>query len=432
MKMVRRPYPPLFSSLILGGCGNASYFTELVPTAYCMKDYVHSENYFYYSLADWVKAQKMITNWWHDERRLDEIKRLFNHKELVLTEAAKKDFKQWSRAYEAYMPAVLLVFAADRVVSDRVRRILAKKADPTTVEKLMDHLNIPLQDNFYKKEEYNLVTTKNLKSHVKRYEWIDSRYGEIKPYTIDQAKKKLDGIDKKLFLTSWKKQKAQVTRAITHAKRLLSAKDRVTIDLMQYIVYYRTQRTDIMNRSQYLYAPKLKTLARARGLTYKELLYCTKDEVLGKVPPRRTLQQRVRDHATILEEGRVYCVTGNESVRIRRMFEEKIKSISEITGKVAYTGRAKGKVRLVFSTKDFFHFKAGEILITSMTNPHMVPIMKKAAAFVTDEGGITCHAAIMSRELKKPCIIATKFATKIFKDGDLVEVDANAGIVRKL
>ena len=56
--------------------------------------------------------------------------------------------------------------------------------------------------------------------------------------------------------------------------------------------------------------------------------------------------------------------------------------------------------------------------------------MKKSAAIVSDEGGITSHAAIVSRELKIPCVIGTKIATKVFKDGDLVEVDANKGIVR--
>jgi pyruvate,water dikinase len=56
--------------------------------------------------------------------------------------------------------------------------------------------------------------------------------------------------------------------------------------------------------------------------------------------------------------------------------------------------------------------------------------MKKASAFVTDFGGITCHAAIVAREWKVPCIIGTGIATKVFKDGDLVEVDANTGIVK--
>ena len=56
--------------------------------------------------------------------------------------------------------------------------------------------------------------------------------------------------------------------------------------------------------------------------------------------------------------------------------------------------------------------------------------MQRASAFVTDEGGITCHAAIVAREMRKPCIVGTRVATRVLKDGDIVEVDANSGIVR--
>ena len=68
--------------------------------------------------------------------------------------------------------------------------------------------------------------------------------------------------------------------------------------------------------------------------------------------------------------------------------------------------------------------------MTEMTTPEFVPAMLKAAAIITDEGGITCHAAIVAREMKKPCIIGTKIATKVLKDGDLVEVNADNGVVK--
>jgi len=61
-----------------------------------------------------------------------------------------------------------------------------------------------------------------------------------------------------------------------------------------------------------------------------------------------------------------------------------------------------------------------------------MPAIQKCSAIVTDEGGIMCHAAIVARELKKPCIIGTKVATKVIKDGDMLEVDADKGIVRIL
>jgi pyruvate,water dikinase len=72
------------------------------------------------------------------------------------------------------------------------------------------------------------------------------------------------------------------------------------------------------------------------------------------------------------------------------------------------------------------------VIVAEMTNPDYVPWMKRAAAFVTDEGGMTCHAGIVARELGKPCVVGTKIATKVFKDGDMLEVDAMNGLVRRL
>ena len=74
--------------------------------------------------------------------------------------------------------------------------------------------------------------------------------------------------------------------------------------------------------------------------------------------------------------------------------------------------------------------KAGDIMVSIQTMPELLPAMKMAAAFVTDMGGITSHAAIVSREMKTPCIVGTRIATRVLKDGDLVEVDANKGIVK--
>ena len=76
--------------------------------------------------------------------------------------------------------------------------------------------------------------------------------------------------------------------------------------------------------------------------------------------------------------------------------------------------------------------KKGDILVAPMTSPDFITAMRKASAVVTNEGGMTCHAAIVSRELKIPCIVATRIATKVLKDGDIIEVDATKGIVRKI
>ena len=74
----------------------------------------------------------------------------------------------------------------------------------------------------------------------------------------------------------------------------------------------------------------------------------------------------------------------------------------------------------------------GQVLVTGMTRPHLMQAMKKAAAIVTDEGGMLSHAAIISRELGVPCVVGTKISTKVLIDGDMVEVDATIGVIRKV
>ena len=106
--------------------------------------------------------------------------------------------------------------------------------------------------------------------------------------------------------------------------------------------------------------------------------------------------------------------------------------VKEFKGNTACPGYGKGIVRLVLLKSQVAELRDGEVLVTEMTNPDFLPAMKKACAIVTDEGGLTCHAAIVSREMKKPCVIGTKIATKVLKDGDEVEVDAEKGIVRIL
>jgi len=86
-------------------------------------------------------------------------------------------------------------------------------------------------------------------------------------------------------------------------------------------------------------------------------------------------------------------------------------------------------VRIVFDPAKVKKFDAGDILVTPMTRPEYLSLIKKTAGFITDAGGMLSHAAITARELKKPCIVGTQMATKKLKDGQLVEIDAERGLV---
>jgi len=101
-----------------------------------------------------------------------------------------------------------------------------------------------------------------------------------------------------------------------------------------------------------------------------------------------------------------------------------------LNGSIANPGLAVGRVKVCLDIETIDKVEIGDILVASMTRPEYMPAIKKAAAIITDEGGITCHAAIVARELGIPAIIGTKRATKVLKDGQLVEVRANHGQVR--
>jgi pyruvate,water dikinase len=100
-----------------------------------------------------------------------------------------------------------------------------------------------------------------------------------------------------------------------------------------------------------------------------------------------------------------------------------------VKGLAASPGIAMGKARVLLDIKDAKEFKKGEILVTRMTDPDWVPVMKVASAIITDEGGITSHAAIVSRELGIPAIVGTKDATKLLRTGQEITVDATRGVV---
>ncbi|MDD1715570.1 MAG: phosphoenolpyruvate synthase, partial [Methanolinea sp.] len=100
-----------------------------------------------------------------------------------------------------------------------------------------------------------------------------------------------------------------------------------------------------------------------------------------------------------------------------------------LQGQGASPGVASGKVVIVADVKDTGNVKEGDILVTRMTNPDMVPAMRKVAAIVTDEGGMTCHAAIVSRELGTPAVVGTKKATGTLKPGQIVTVDGEKGFI---
>ena len=103
---------------------------------------------------------------------------------------------------------------------------------------------------------------------------------------------------------------------------------------------------------------------------------------------------------------------------------------SIIKGISATKGKSRGRVKILRDIRDISKIKKGDILVAVYTYPAIVSAIRAANAVVTDQGGLLSHAAIVSREFNKPCIVGTKIATQVLHDGDLVEVDAEKGVVK--
>ena len=115
------------------------------------------------------------------------------------------------------------------------------------------------------------------------------------------------------------------------------------------------------------------------------------------------------------------------SKKFKTSSSNEINTNTMILGNIANKGKVQGIAKVLNNYNDIYKVNRGDILIASMTTPDLISAMEKASGFITDEGGITCHAAILSREFDVPCIVGTVDATKKIHDGDLVELDAYNG-----
>ncbi len=218
----------------------------------------------------------------------------------------------------------------------------------------------------------------------------------------------------------------------------VDAKHRHLLHVAQELVYTKAYRKDCLYHFFYCLEPFLKEAAKRLGLTLRQIRRFTPDELVAALQAGKAdadeLNRRWQGHAYHVKGKKVRILTGKQaddfmqSLDVEKTAENA--NVRELFGDCACPGFAKGTVRKIERPSDMPKMQKGDVLVAHATNPDIVPAMKLAAAIITNVGGLTCHAAIVSRELKIPCIVGTKIATKILRDGDLVEVDANKGIIK--
>ncbi|MFH1509509.1 MAG: PEP-utilizing enzyme [bacterium] len=183
-------------------------------------------------------------------------------------------------------------------------------------------------------------------------------------------------------------------------------------------------------------SPFFISLSEKYGISQKNLMFYLPSEFLGliqndKLIDSKKLSEREKYYVLWLQNNKIQIFTKNKAKEIEKsqLLPEKIAKTSEIAGIKAYSGKVVGIVRIVNTKADIKKIKQGDVLVSIMTTPRLLHAVKKASAIVTNEGGLLCHAAIIARELGVPCIVGTKNATQVLKDGDKVEVDAEKGII---
>jgi len=291
-----------------------------------------------------------------------------------------------------------------------------------------------------KPEIYRLIENHYQKYFYVKHMWI----GKEGVYSFDYYLKELvklvnagANLEKKYRLQAMEIRQAKSQRHKLIQRLKIKDPWRSLIDAWGDFMITKIYRRFAQIFAVYQMQAVLAEIARRFGLSLMQVRFMLKDEVkaalLNHAINKSELKKRTRFCVYWVEKGREAIFTGETGKNLARpAVKAKVGSVNEIKGQTGCIGKARGAVKIIIRPADMVKFKQGDILVSIATDPDIVPAMKKAAAIVTEQGGVTSHAAIVSRELNIPCVIGTKIATRVLKDGDLVEVDANQGIVKKI
>jgi phosphohistidine swiveling domain-containing protein len=219
----------------------------------------------------------------------------------------------------------------------------------------------------------------------------------------------------------------------------VTGKEKQILNIMRSMLYNRTIEELILSQEEFIFLQFFKEIAKRNHVPLNHMKFITLPEfrqiLSGKKFDFTALAKRQDTGLVLAIKNKQHVFGGQQAEKIfRKVVKEEApkKFTGRLEGQCGSPGKVKAKARVIHHIAHLDQLKKGEILVTAATNPAYVIAMKKAGAIVTDEGGITCHAAIVSRELKKPCVIGTKYATLYLKTGDRVEVNATDGIVKKV
>ena len=390
----------------------------------------------------------------HKKGYLNYLENLPEPADLVDNQLVEAYFELIDKAADIWAPALITdgigVYTESELYEDFLKEI-----DLDGARKIFLELTHSPEQSFAGREKKSLLNLvlmhrkkkdygKKLLQHQKSFYWIQNSYKEVKVLGKDyflrrimgygktekEIKEELKALDSKAIIKKQQELLKKIKMSSALKKKLF---------LTQKLSIWQDERKEVDLKSKHYQNRFLQEFAKRMSLSSEEIYYTTPKEIkeffrTGKKPSKKQLAGRIKlfvHIATIPFSDVVY--EGKDAEDILKAYES-IGHEKELKGTVASFGKEhviRGEANIVLDPRKS-GFRKGQILVTSMTRPEFVPLMHLAKAIVTDEGGVTTHAGIVSRELGIACIVGTRSATKVLKTGDKIEMDTKTGEIKIL
>lgn len=368
-----------------------------------------------------------------------------------------RTFNVWNEAVERFAGVAICLDATDEIL-ERIFESEIKRRHASLTPEEISLLLTPNQPTYIEKEAKDMAAlaarlnteqqTTKVKSlicaHVKKWWWKDLGWGQLKPLTEKAVARELRSVERRrAIIGRFQDDRDNHHRRLAQKKALvktLPPSAQQFLRMFEVLAVLHDRRKEVQMKMLYAMLLLGNEIMKRRRLPRETILTMTPEEIIALADTGRVSKINIEERKTyywcFATQKKAEIVGG---ARARRLLEKSgMYTVNEqhstvVQGIVASRGKIIGSARVGFEPKELARdMKHGDVLITGMTSPDYVPAMRKASAVITDDGGITCHAAIVSRELGIPCIIGTKVATQFFKTGDLLEVNANHGWIKKV
>lgn len=344
----------------------------------------------------------------------------------------RKSFKQISNIYSIISWLGIEAWQAD--FEDTLNGIISRNHLEKQTEKILSSVYKPWKKTALIEIQEKLSKGMKPQKIVTQYQFLRSwSVVWYRPITVEWVRSLADNKEKKETQTFSSGQLLELLKPTNQEKKL--------IHLAPFIVFFKDWRDDIRRHHAFEWSFIFDVIAKKISISRDEVGYLTLDEIEAALKNSRKIDLK------IIQNRKQRCVVtiADKGLRMRVLEEnipDKYQTIMNdvehreqkkiVHGKTAHTGKVRGMVKIIRSYHDIKRIQKGDILVANTTHPNYLPAMQKAAAFVTNEGGLISHAAIVAREMKKPCIVGCGDATKILTEGDFVEVDAGNGTIKIL